>query len=95
MEYENLKYEKKGEVGIITVNRPDKLNALNSVTIGELGTLLKKLKLENSIRALILTGAGNRAFVAGADIAELMKLGLGGGFDFSRNFQQKILQFHN
>lgn len=87
MEYKNLKYKEKDGVGILTINRPDKLNALNSETIGELGAFINKLKSEGSIRVLVITGAGERAFVAGADIGEFTKLGLGEGFDFSRNFQ--------
>jgi len=91
MEYKNLKYEEKDEVGILTINRPDKLNALNAETIGELGTFLSNVKTKGSIRVLVVTGAGERAFVAGADVGEFTKLGLGGAFDFSRNLQRVTL----
>ncbi len=91
MEYKNLKYEEKDEVGILTINRPDKLNALNTETIGELGAFLNNVNTKCSIRVLIVTGAGERAFVAGADVGEFTKLGLGGAFDFSRNFQRVTL----
>lgn len=87
MEYKYLKYEKKNGVGILTIDRPKKLNALNSEIVGELGAILNDIKSEGSIRALVLTGSGGRAFVAGADIGELTALGLGDGFEFSRNFQ--------
>jgi len=87
MEYKYLKYEEKNGVGILTIDRPKKLNALNSEIVGGVGAILKDLKSEGSIRALVLTGSGDRAFVAGADIGELTALGLGDGFDFSRNFQ--------
>jgi enoyl-CoA hydratase len=91
MEYKNFQYEEKDEVGILTINRPDKLNALNTETIVELGTFLNNVKTKGSIRALVVTGAGERAFVAGADVGEFTKLGLGGAFDFSRNFQRVTL----
>ena len=92
MEYSNLKYEEKDDVGVLTINRPDKLNALNSATIRELSVVLNELKSKGSIKALILTGSGDKAFIAGADISEFAKLGLGEGFDFSRNFQLVTLE---
>ncbi len=58
-------------IATITVNRPDKLNALNATVITELGELIGKIAADASIRAVILTGAGPKAFVAGADISEL------------------------
>ena len=58
-------------IATITVNRPDKLNALNATVISELGEIVDKVAAHASIRAVILTGAGAKAFVAGADISEL------------------------
>jgi len=58
-------------IATITVNRPDKLNALNATVITELGEVLEKVTRDSAIRAVILTGAGPKAFVAGADIGEL------------------------
>ena len=71
MEYKNLIYEEKGDVGILTINRPKKLNALNTKTNQEIEAALNDIKTNSSIRALILTGTGDKAFVAGADISEL------------------------
>ena len=58
-------------IALLTVNRPAKLNALNGETIGELDEAIARVEADNSIRGLIVTGAGEKAFVAGADIQEL------------------------
>ena len=58
-------------VATITVNRPDRLNALNAATIDELRSAVLEIRHDESVRAVIITGAGEKAFVAGADIAEL------------------------
>jgi enoyl-CoA hydratase len=71
-------------VAIITVNRPDKLNALNADTIQALGAVLREVHDDAAIRAVVLTGAGEKAFVAGADIAELSKMGPVDGVQVSR-----------
>jgi enoyl-CoA hydratase len=73
MAYENLLYEVKDSIARITFNRPSVLNALNRKTIEELGECLSAARQDNSVRVLILTGAGEKAFVAGADINELAK----------------------
>ena len=73
MTYENLLYEQKGAVGFITFNRPKVLNALNSATMRELDDALSNAGRDSAVRALILTGAGEKAFVAGADINELAR----------------------
>jgi enoyl-CoA hydratase len=74
MEYENLIVERKDTLAIITINRPKVLNALNRKTLEELSAVLADLAEDASVRVLILTGAGEKAFVAGADISELQKL---------------------
>lgn len=66
-------YEVKGQVGIITINREKALNALNSTVLGELDKTLDSVDLE-AVRCLILTGAGQKSFVAGADIGEMSTL---------------------
>lgn len=71
MGYENLIYEKRDAIAFITFNRPKVLNALNRQTIEELRDALLDAKNEDAVRVLILTGAGEKAFVAGADISEL------------------------
>ncbi len=77
--YENLLFEKKGNVAIVTVNRPEKLNALNDATITELGKVFEEVKNDDEIYVAILTGAGEKAFVAGADIKELNAMNVVGG----------------
>lgn len=74
MQFENLLTELKNGVFIITVNRPDKLNALNKKTIAELGEAIKHVYQNENIKGVILTGAGEKAFVAGADISEFKGL---------------------
>lgn len=71
MSYENLLVEREGAVAIVTINRPAKLNALNAPTIAELGLAMEACAADASVRAVVLTGAGDKAFVAGADITEL------------------------
>lgn len=61
-------------IGIITINRPKALNALNDVVLGQLESILDKVKTDESVKVVILTGAGDKAFIAGADIAEMRAL---------------------
>src|SRR5215510_12844561 len=70
MSYENLIYEKKDGIAWITFNRPKVLNALNRKTVEELHQALLDARDDVNVRVLILTGAGEKAFVAGADISE-------------------------
>jgi enoyl-CoA hydratase/carnithine racemase len=71
---ENLIYVKKGPVAYVTVNRPKVLNALNTPTWSDLKAAFEDVRADVHIRGVILTGAGDRAFIAGADIAELARL---------------------
>jgi enoyl-CoA hydratase len=71
MAYENLLYEKRDRIGFITFNRPKVLNALNRKTMEELQDILIAARDDDEVRVLILTGAGEKSFVAGADIGEL------------------------
>lgn len=71
MTYENLLYEKRDHIGFITFNRPKVLNALNRKTMEELREVLIDAGNDDAVRVLILTGAGEKSFVAGADIGEL------------------------
>ncbi len=75
MAYETILYDVADGLARITVNRPDKLNALNGTVIGELGAAAEALAADTAVRAVILTGAGPKAFVAGADIGELTSQG--------------------
>lgn len=72
--YENLLVERRGVVGIITINRPQVLNALDVQTLEELHDAMVELGADESVRGVVLTGAGTKAFVAGADIAHLSSL---------------------
>ncbi|MEN6348541.1 MAG: enoyl-CoA hydratase-related protein [Syntrophomonas sp.] len=74
MEYENVILEKEGNIGILYVNRPKAMNALNVATIREIGRAIDEVKIDNEIKALIITGAGDKAFVAGADIIGFMSM---------------------
>ena len=70
----NILLEKKGSIAVATINRPKALNALNSQVLEDLNELLDLVKADEEIRALVLTGSGEKAFVAGADIAEMSTL---------------------
>ena len=74
MNYKNLLLEIKENTAIVTVNRPDKLNALNAETITDLETAFMEISANDKIFVVVLTGSGEKAFVAGADISELNKL---------------------
>jgi enoyl-CoA hydratase len=71
LSYENILRDDRDGIAFITVNRPDKLNALNDQTVGELQHVFDAVKDDDRVRAVILTGSGEKAFVAGADIGEL------------------------
>jgi len=70
--YSTLLYEKKETIGILTINRPEKMNALSNQLTSELKTVLDEIEQDDKLRVLIFTGAGDKAFVAGADINELV-----------------------
>jgi len=74
MTFENLLLTRDGAVAIVTLNRPKVLNALNNQTLAELASCMAGLKADDGVRAIILTGAGEKSFVAGADINELAAL---------------------
>jgi len=83
MAYENLLYEKKEGIAYITFNRPKVMNALNRKTVEELRDALLDARDDAAVRVLILTGAGEKSFVAGADIGELAQRTPVDGKDFS------------
>lgn len=72
--FDTLLLERAGPIAVVTANRPKVLNALNAVMIGELERVAAELAADTDVRAAILTGAGDRAFIAGADIGELAQL---------------------
>jgi enoyl-CoA hydratase len=75
MNYSNLLFEVANGIARVTINRPDKLNALNDAVIAELGDAIARIESDRGIKAAILTGSGAKAFVAGADIGELSQQG--------------------
>ena len=88
MDYKNLLYEVRESIAIVTVNRPEKLNALNYQIIDELRNVFTSVKKDDSIYAVIITGSGDKAFVAGADIKELNTLNCISGKAFAENGQE-------
>ena len=73
--YANLTLERRGEaIALVTVSRPEKLNALNRATLGEIDQAFVAIAADPTVRAVVVTGAGEKSFVAGADIGELSVL---------------------
>jgi len=87
-EYSNLLIDVRDRIATVTLNRPDKLNALNEQTIRELGQAMDEVTAREDVGGVILTGSGEKAFVAGADIGELAKMGTIEGVEVSRLGQQ-------
>src|SRR5258708_13575391 len=71
--FTSVLYEKKGAIAYVTLNRPNVLNALNKTFIAELKTVFEDARDDPEVRGIILTGAGDRAFAAGADVSEILK----------------------
>jgi len=93
MNFENLLVTIENECAIVTINRPKKLNALNIETIEELHDAFSELEKDNSIKAIIVTGSGEKAFVAGADISEFAQFSVGEGENLARNGQEILFDF--
>jgi len=93
--YKTLLYEKKDNVGVLTVNRPDKLNALSNELTEELLQFLEQVEKDVDLRVLVITGAGEKAFVAGADIKELVERDAVKGRDVSRFRQALFARIEN
>jgi enoyl-CoA hydratase len=87
MFYQTLKLEFHNKTALVTINRPDKLNVLNSVVISELEDCFTSLKTNDSVDVVIITGSGEKSFVAGADISELNKLNMIDGKEFAEKGQ--------
>ncbi|RMF58851.1 MAG: hypothetical protein D6748_07720 [Calditrichaeota bacterium] len=88
MEYQTIAVDKDAPICVVTINRPEKLNALNQQTITELNDVMETLAEDDSVRAIVLTGAGPKAFVAGADISEIAHLNGEAGKQFAEKGQQ-------
>lgn len=93
MNYENILVETENGIATITINRPSKLNALNKATIAELHHALNVLDLNASVRVIILTGSGEKAFVAGADIAEFAHFTVEEGAQLAAQGQELLFDF--
>lgn len=90
MKYENIQLSLEQPLAVLTIERPKKLNALNKATIKELHHAFKTLDKAREIRAIILTGSGEKAFVAGADIAEFANFSVKQGAQLAANGQEKL-----
>ena len=93
MKFENLLIDTNDKVSVITINRPNKLNALNILTINELHLALELLSNNDDCRVVIITGSGEKAFVAGADISEFYKFSKEQGYKLSLDGQTKLFDF--
>jgi enoyl-CoA hydratase len=89
--FENITYEVKGSIGYITMNRPKVMNALNQRTVEELDAAFHAAKEDAVVKGVILTGTGEKAFIAGADIAELSAIDGEKAGEFSRKGQEVLL----
>jgi enoyl-CoA hydratase len=82
--YKHMQVERRDNVTIVTISRPEKYNALNRAVLSELDSVFRSLTADASVRAIVLTGAGDKAFVSGADIGELAPLDTRGAEEASR-----------
>jgi enoyl-CoA hydratase len=92
MTYETIIFERQDEIAIVRFNRPKVLNAINPTLVTEMGDALDKIKADTAIKVLILTGEGDKAFVAGADIASMKDYTPLEGKFFSRQGQELLFQ---
>jgi enoyl-CoA hydratase len=83
MNFENILVDQVDAVAVVTINRPTKLNALNKATLSELHSAFASLNADKNVRAIVLTGSGEKAFVAGADIAEFVDFSVEQGRDLA------------
>ena len=95
MNYQNLLLEKKENVAVVRINRPEKMNALNATTLDELRQIFISLRNDESVSVIILTGSGEKAFVAGADITEINKLDMISAKAFSEKGQEIYYSLEN
>lgn len=90
MNYNTISIEQKEKIAVLTINRPNQLNALNKQTIAELSAAFKTLEADKNVRVIILTGSGEKAFVAGADIKEFYQFDVEEGKKLSAEGHQKL-----
>jgi len=96
MAYDNVLTKKGDGLGWVVINRPDKLNALNLKTVQEIHSAFRDLHEDPDVKAVIMTGSGDKAFIAGADISELSKLGEKDGQEYVLKGQEvtKFIEHH-
>ncbi len=92
LENKSVLIEVQGALGLLTINRPSRLNALNQELLDELSAALTALEGNAEVRVVVITGAGEKSFVAGGDIREMMNLDPKGGEEFSRKGQEVLLK---
>jgi len=90
MSYNNILVETTDNVAVLTINRPKQLNALNAETIAELGNAFKTLEADKNVKAIIITGSGEKAFVAGADIKEFYQFDIAQGKELAKNGHHQL-----
>jgi len=95
LEYTNLLFTNENGIGLITINRPKVLNALNSETLKELDNLLDAVAQDNAVKVVIITGSGEKAFVAGADIAAMQPMTALEGRSFAKAGQAVFNKLEN
>lgn len=93
MEFVNLIYQQTDQLVVITINRPRNLNALNAATIQELHEAFKRANLDKEVRVIIVTGSGDKAFVAGADIKEFVRFSQVEGTQLSTRGHQLLFDY--
>lgn len=86
----NITVERNGQLAWVTINRPNQLNALNKETIGELHSVMKELESDDEIRVILLTGSGEKAFVAGADIKEFANFSVTEGTELAAKGHESL-----
>ncbi len=91
--YNSILTERKGQIEIITINRPNQMNALNKETIQELNTAISLANEDSQVGAVILTGSGDKAFVAGADIKEFAHFNIAQGGELAQKGQEILFNF--
>jgi enoyl-CoA hydratase len=92
-EYKNIILQEQEEISILSINRPEKLNALNKETIAELHAALQACNKNTATKAIVLTGAGTKAFVAGADISEFADFSVNQGQELSKHGHEILFDF--
>lgn len=95
MEYSNITFANEDGIGVITMNRPKALNALNAATMYELEDCVEKIAQDDSVKVVIITGSGEKSFVAGADITEMQKMNAIEGRNWGKVGQRVFAKVEN